>query len=30
MYLEDIYVTFEYRKKHIGSKLLKAIAKVCI
>ncbi|XP_076630008.1 uncharacterized protein LOC143346118 [Colletes latitarsis] len=27
MYLEDIYVTFDYRGKHIGSKLLKAVAK---
>ncbi|KZC10538.1 Diamine acetyltransferase 2 [Dufourea novaeangliae] len=30
MYLEDIYVTLEYRKKHIGSKLLKAIAKEAV
>ncbi|KOC62112.1 Diamine acetyltransferase 2 [Habropoda laboriosa] len=27
MYLEDIYVTPKYRGKHIGSKLLKAVAK---
>ncbi|XP_053977116.1 leucine-rich repeat and guanylate kinase domain-containing protein-like [Hylaeus volcanicus] len=27
MYLEDIYVTVDYRGKHIGSKLLKAVAK---
>lgn len=28
MYLEDLYVTFIYRGKHIGSKLLKSVAKV--
>lgn len=30
MYLEDIYVTSEFRGKHVGIKLLKAVAKVCI
>lgn len=28
MYLEDIYVTPDFRGKHVGSKLLKAVAKV--
>lgn len=28
MYLEDLYITPNYRGKHIGSKLLKTIAKV--
>ncbi|KAK2585854.1 hypothetical protein KPH14_010448 [Odynerus spinipes] len=28
MYLEDLYVTLDYRRKHIGTKLLKMIAKV--
>lgn len=29
MYLEDLCVTKEFRGKHIGSKLLKSVAKVC-
>lgn len=28
MYLEDLYITPNYRGKHIGSRLLKTIAKV--
>lgn len=28
MYLEDIYVTSAFRGKHVGIKLLKAVAKV--
>jgi len=30
MYLEDIYVTPDFRGKHVGIKLLKAVAKVCL
>ncbi|XP_076300968.1 thialysine N-epsilon-acetyltransferase-like [Lasioglossum baleicum] len=30
MYLEDIYVTQEYRKQHIGGELLKAVAKEAV
>lgn len=30
MYLEDIYVTPDFRGKHVGSKLLKAVAKVYV
>ncbi|XP_011691503.1 PREDICTED: diamine acetyltransferase 2-like [Wasmannia auropunctata] len=30
MYLEDIYVTSDFRGKHVGSKLLKAVAKEAI
>lgn len=30
MYLEDIYVTPEFRGKHIGTKLLKAVAKEAV
>lgn len=30
MYLEDLYVTQEFRGKHAGSKLLKSVAKVCL
>ncbi|CAL7937792.1 unnamed protein product [Xylocopa violacea] len=30
MYLEDLYITPNYREKHIGSKLLKAIAKEAV
>lgn len=30
MFLEDIYVTPEFREKHVGIKLLKAVAKVCL
>lgn len=30
MYLEDIYVTLEFRDKYVGSKLLKAVAKEAV
>lgn len=30
MYLEDIYVTKAYRKKHVGSRLLKIVAKEAV
>ncbi|KAG5308099.1 SAT2 acetyltransferase, partial [Acromyrmex insinuator] len=30
MYLEDIYVTPDFRRKHVGKKLLKAVAKEAI
>lgn len=30
MYLEDLYITPNFRRKHIGIKLLKTIAKVCV
>ncbi|KYN04570.1 PREDICTED: diamine acetyltransferase 2-like isoform X1 [Cyphomyrmex costatus] len=30
MYLEDIYVTPDFRGKHVGSKLIKAVAKEAI
>ncbi|XP_078040085.1 thialysine N-epsilon-acetyltransferase-like isoform X2 [Augochlora pura] len=30
MYLEDIYVTQKYREQHIGSKLLKTVAKEAV
>lgn len=29
MHLEDLYVTPKYRERQMGSRLLKAIAKVC-